>query len=301
MYDSGCQICCNWSRLKTGFKVIAHWSTMPQINMICTPPILVTLGQPALVYLYICSSLKYHTGFSVNFSVSDLSQPGFEPLNFCIWGRHYGHWGGIYLLDSHTSYNSIQYTMFIIQQDNILWKIPSLEEINEKHNKNPSLSFILRVRNKLVRIIKIIQCTDVDIYSLCIINWHWVHKRQKYLVFKLHMKVQIINNSLPTSTCIWMMIAIYFQVNMLTTITTHHNPPSLYKVAHYLCFLTYHSQNSHSIYSDQLQNQTINKLVKYTTKTYKYIENKQGDTRYIPKPLPSRPKNRIPCCLCKNP
>jgi len=28
MYDSSCQICCNWSRLKLGFNVPAHWSTM---------------------------------------------------------------------------------------------------------------------------------------------------------------------------------------------------------------------------------------------------------------------------------
>jgi len=34
IYDSGCQIYCNWSRLKTRFKVPAHRSTMPQINMI---------------------------------------------------------------------------------------------------------------------------------------------------------------------------------------------------------------------------------------------------------------------------
>jgi len=28
-YDSGCQICCNLSKLKPGFKVLAHQSTMP--------------------------------------------------------------------------------------------------------------------------------------------------------------------------------------------------------------------------------------------------------------------------------
>jgi len=32
MYDSDCQIYCNWSKLKPGFN--AHRSTMPQINMI---------------------------------------------------------------------------------------------------------------------------------------------------------------------------------------------------------------------------------------------------------------------------
>jgi len=37
MYDSGCQICCNWSRLKLGFKVPAHRSIMSQINMIPHP------------------------------------------------------------------------------------------------------------------------------------------------------------------------------------------------------------------------------------------------------------------------
>jgi len=37
MYDSGCQICCNWSRLKPGYKVPAHQSTMLQINMIPHP------------------------------------------------------------------------------------------------------------------------------------------------------------------------------------------------------------------------------------------------------------------------
>jgi len=28
MYDSGCQIFCNWSRLKSGFKVPAHQNTI---------------------------------------------------------------------------------------------------------------------------------------------------------------------------------------------------------------------------------------------------------------------------------
>jgi len=37
MYDSGCQICCNWSRLKQVFNVLTHWSTMPLINMIPHP------------------------------------------------------------------------------------------------------------------------------------------------------------------------------------------------------------------------------------------------------------------------
>jgi len=37
MYNSGCQICCNWSRLKPGFRVPVHLSTMPQINMIPHP------------------------------------------------------------------------------------------------------------------------------------------------------------------------------------------------------------------------------------------------------------------------
>jgi len=37
MYDSGCQICCNWSRLKPGYKVPAHRSTMTQIIMIPHP------------------------------------------------------------------------------------------------------------------------------------------------------------------------------------------------------------------------------------------------------------------------
>jgi len=40
MYDSGCQICCNWFRLKPGFIVSAHWGTMPLINMIPHPFIL---------------------------------------------------------------------------------------------------------------------------------------------------------------------------------------------------------------------------------------------------------------------
>jgi len=34
MYDRGCQICCNWSRLKPGFNVPVHQSIMSQINMI---------------------------------------------------------------------------------------------------------------------------------------------------------------------------------------------------------------------------------------------------------------------------
>jgi len=37
MYDSGCQIFCNWSRLKPRFKIPAHRSTIPQINMIPHP------------------------------------------------------------------------------------------------------------------------------------------------------------------------------------------------------------------------------------------------------------------------
>jgi len=37
MYVSGCQFCCNWSRLKPAFNVQAHRSTMPQINMIPHP------------------------------------------------------------------------------------------------------------------------------------------------------------------------------------------------------------------------------------------------------------------------
>jgi len=37
IYDSGCQICCNWSRFKPGYKVAAHRSIMPWINMIPLP------------------------------------------------------------------------------------------------------------------------------------------------------------------------------------------------------------------------------------------------------------------------
>jgi len=37
MYNSGCQISCNWSRLKLGFKLLAHQITIPQINMIPHP------------------------------------------------------------------------------------------------------------------------------------------------------------------------------------------------------------------------------------------------------------------------
>jgi len=37
MYDSGYQICCNWSRLKLGFNVPAHQSIIPQINTIPHP------------------------------------------------------------------------------------------------------------------------------------------------------------------------------------------------------------------------------------------------------------------------
>jgi len=37
MYDSSCQICCNWFRFKSGFTVPEHRSTMPQINMIPHP------------------------------------------------------------------------------------------------------------------------------------------------------------------------------------------------------------------------------------------------------------------------
>jgi len=47
MYHSGCQICCNWSRLKWGFKLLAHQST----DKHNTPPshFKWTLGQPALL------------------------------------------------------------------------------------------------------------------------------------------------------------------------------------------------------------------------------------------------------------
>jgi len=37
MYDNVCQICCNWSRLRPGFKIPAHRNTIPQINMIHHP------------------------------------------------------------------------------------------------------------------------------------------------------------------------------------------------------------------------------------------------------------------------
>jgi len=50
MYHSGCQICCNWSRLKPDFIVPAQWSTMSQINMIPSPGhFKLTPGQPALL------------------------------------------------------------------------------------------------------------------------------------------------------------------------------------------------------------------------------------------------------------
>jgi len=49
MYDRSCQICCKWSRW-LGFKVPAHRSNMPQINMIPHPVTLkLTLSQPALL------------------------------------------------------------------------------------------------------------------------------------------------------------------------------------------------------------------------------------------------------------
>jgi len=52
MYNSGCQTCCYWSRLKPGFNVLTHRSTMPQINMIPHPShFKLTLGQPALLGL----------------------------------------------------------------------------------------------------------------------------------------------------------------------------------------------------------------------------------------------------------
>jgi len=31
MYDIGCQVCCNWSRIKLGFNVPPQWSTMLQV------------------------------------------------------------------------------------------------------------------------------------------------------------------------------------------------------------------------------------------------------------------------------
>jgi len=36
-YDSGCQIYCNWSRLKPGFKVPAHLSTIAADKLGTTP------------------------------------------------------------------------------------------------------------------------------------------------------------------------------------------------------------------------------------------------------------------------
>jgi len=37
LYDSGCQICCNWCTLKPDFNGPSHLSTMPQINKIPHP------------------------------------------------------------------------------------------------------------------------------------------------------------------------------------------------------------------------------------------------------------------------
>jgi len=37
MTVTGCQICCNWSRLKPGFDLTAHRRTVSQINMIPHP------------------------------------------------------------------------------------------------------------------------------------------------------------------------------------------------------------------------------------------------------------------------
>jgi len=50
MYDSGCQNCSNWFRLKSDFNVSAQ-ITMLQINMIPYPVSLIKLtrGQPALL------------------------------------------------------------------------------------------------------------------------------------------------------------------------------------------------------------------------------------------------------------
>jgi len=55
MYDSGCQICCNWSRLKPGFKS----NSTPKYHAADkhdTPPsqFKLTLGQPALLYALNC-------------------------------------------------------------------------------------------------------------------------------------------------------------------------------------------------------------------------------------------------------
>jgi len=51
LFDSG-QICSNWSRLKPGFDVRVHSSTMPKINMILgtsSSHFKLTLRQPALL------------------------------------------------------------------------------------------------------------------------------------------------------------------------------------------------------------------------------------------------------------
>jgi len=37
MYDSSCQICCNWSRLNPSFNMSAHWSALLQIDTILHP------------------------------------------------------------------------------------------------------------------------------------------------------------------------------------------------------------------------------------------------------------------------
>jgi len=37
MYNNDCQICCIWTRLKPGFNVPVHQSTMLQINVIPHP------------------------------------------------------------------------------------------------------------------------------------------------------------------------------------------------------------------------------------------------------------------------
>jgi len=77
MYNSGCQICCKWSRLKPGFNMSAHRSTMPQIN--------VTVGQPALPHweLLLCDLLPHppygtHGIFPLGFSPVALSLEVYE-------------------------------------------------------------------------------------------------------------------------------------------------------------------------------------------------------------------------------
>jgi len=92
MYESACQICCNRSRLESGFNLPAHRTTMPQINMIPYP---VTLNrhwvnQPCFISYKWWTLTREATGANL-FSLYLDPTPG-EPPTFRPWSERSTHY-----------------------------------------------------------------------------------------------------------------------------------------------------------------------------------------------------------------